>query len=77
VKKRCISTLLFSTPSVVVTAAASMFTIKKMKSVNVELHIRIVHFRAVYYVHFSVFISFMSWNKEFDSNAFNVNTIHD
>ena len=54
-----------------------MFTINVLKSVNLELHIRIVHFRAVYYVHFSLLIPFMSWNEEFDSNAFNVNIIHD
>ena len=50
---------------------------KVMKSVNLELHIRIVQFRAVYYVHFSLLISFMSWNEEFHSNAFIVNNIHD
>ena len=49
-----------------------MFIINVMKSVNLELHIRIVQFRAAYYVHFSVLASFVSWNEEFDSDAFNL-----
>jgi hypothetical protein len=77
VKKRRVPTLLFSIPIVVITAAVSMFTINVVNYVNLELHSIIVQFRTVYYVHFSVLVSFMFLNERFDSNASNVNTIHD